>query len=229
MEAKEEIIKKLTRLLRREHVNYEETKYIFKAVRDKLELKPVTNQILLPKFLSYDEVQLLINTAYKTKYVYGLLIKTLFITGIRVSEISNLKLEDLFLSENKIKVVQGKGRKDRMVLINDELKKELITHLGNRKRGYVFESTHSKNFSQRRIEQIVQDAGKEANINKKVTPHVLRHSMATYLLNKGLRLDQVQLLLGHTNPRTTEIYAKTSLEAVKDDFEKIMGKGKLEV
>src|SRR3989344_5320707 len=173
MEAKEEIIKKLTRILRREHVNYEETKYIFKAVRDKLELKPITSQFQLPKFLSYEEVQKLIETAYKTKYVYGLLIKTLFITGIRVSEISNLKLEDLFLSENKIKVVQEKG--------------------------------------------------KDANINKKVTPHILRHSMATYLLNKGLRLDQVQLLLGHTNPRTTEIYAKTSLEGVKEDFEKIMG------
>ena len=224
MEAKEEIIKKLTRILRREHVNYEETKYIFKAVRDKLELKPITSQFQLPKFLSYEEVQKLIETAYKTKYVYGLLIKTLFITGIRVSEISNLKLEDLFLSENKIKVVQGKGKKDRMVLINEELKKELVTHLRNRKRGYVFESTHSKNFSKRRIQQIVQDAGKDANINKKVTPHILRHSMATYLLNKGLRLDQVQLLLGHTNPRTTEIYAKTSLEGVKDDFEKIMGK-----
>lgn len=222
MEAKEELIKKVARLLRREHINYEETKYVFKAVRDKLELKPITSHFQLPKFLSYDEVQKLIEEGYKTNTVYGMIIKTLFITGMRVSELSNLKIEDLFLDDNKIKVVQGKGKKDRIVLINDELKKELLMHLKNRKRGYLFESTHVKQFSKRRLQQIVQETGLKAHITKKVTPHILRHSMATYLLNKGLRLDQVQLLLGHTNPRTTEIYAKTSLEAVKNDFDKII-------
>lgn len=222
MEAKEDLIKKIVRLLRKEHTNYEETKYIFSQVRQRLNLKPVDIKQQLPKFLSFDEVQRLINEGYKTNTVYGTIIKTLFITGLRVSELSNLKIEDLFLSENKIKVVQGKGRKDRMVLINEELKQELFRHLGNRKRGYVFESTHVKQFSKRRLQQIVQEIGFKAHINKKITPHILRHSMATYLLNKGLRLDQVQLLLGHTNPRTTEIYAKTSLEAVKEDFNKIM-------
>ena len=222
VKPKEEIIKKIVRLLRKEHINYDETKYIFRAVREDLKLKPEKSGFQLPKFLSYDEVQTLINTGYKIKGVYGLIIKTLFITGMRVSELSNLKVDDLFLSENKIKIVQGKGQKDRMVLIDEALKIEILVYLANRKRGFVFESTHNKNFSKRRIQQIVSKAGLKAKIGKKVTPHVLRHSMATYLLNKGLRLDQVQLLLGHSNPRTTEIYAKTSLEAVRGDFDKIL-------
>ena len=221
MEAKEEVIKKIVRLLRKEHINYEETKYIFSQVRIKLNLRQLVFENRLPKFLSFEEVQKLINVGYKTNTVYGIIIKTLFVTGIRVSELSNLKVEDLFLEDNKIKIVQGKGRKDRMVLINKELKKELLMHLKNRRRGYVFESTHVKQFSKRRLQQIVQETGFKAHIGKKVTPHILRHSMATYLLNKGLRLDQVQLLLGHTNPRTTEIYAKTSLEVVKEDFDRI--------
>ena len=221
MEAKEELIKKVARLLRREHINYEETKYVFSQVRLNLGLRPLVVESRLPKFLSFEEVQRLIDEGYKTNTIYGIIIKTLFITGMRVSEISNLKIEDLFLSENKIKIVQGKGKKDRMVLMNEELRKELLMHLNNRKRGYVFESTHVKQFSKRRLQQILQETGLKAHIIKKVTPHILRHSMATYLLNKGLRLDQVQLLLGHTNPRTTEIYAKTSLEAVKKDFDKI--------
>ena len=222
MEAKDDLIKKIVRLLKKEHVNYEETKYIFSKVRQRLNLKQIEIKQQLPKFLGYDEIQKLILAGYKTNTIYGIIIKTLFITGIRVSELSNLKIEDLFLEDNKIKVVQGKGKKDRIVLVHDELKQELIGHLGNRKRGYVFESTHVKQFSKRRLQQIVQEAGFKAHITKKVTPHILRHSMATYLLNKGLRLDQVQLLLGHTNPRTTEIYAKTSLEVVKGDFDKIM-------
>jgi len=218
---KQEIIKKISRILRKEHINYEESKYVFKAVRDELNLKSLTSESRLPKFLTYEEVMNLIKSAYRIKAIYGLMIKTLFITGLRVSELSNLMVDDLFLSENKIKVVQGKGKKDRMVLVDESLKTELLVHLGNRKRGFLFESTHNKNFSKRRIQQIVNEAGIRAKISKRVTPHILRHSMATYLLNNGLRLDQVQLLLGHSNPRTTEIYAKTSLEAVRGDFNKI--------
>ena len=222
VKPKEELIKKIVRLLRKEHINYDETKYIFRKARELLELKPEKSKQALPKFLSYDEVMSLIKIGYKIKAVYGLIIKTLFVTGLRVSELSNLKIDDLFLSENKIKVVEGKGKKDRMVLVDEALKNEILVYLANRKRGFVFESTHNKNFSKRRIQQVVSRAGLKARIGKTVTPHVLRHSMATYLLNKGMRLDQVQLLLGHSNPRTTEIYAKTSLEAVKEDFDKIV-------
>lgn len=222
MEIKEELIKKIARLLRKEHINYEETKYVFKKVRDALDLKCELPRKQLPKFLTYDEVQKLIDTGYKVKGLYGLIIKFLFTTGLRVSELVNLKVEDLFLDENKIRVERGKGNKDRIVLVDDALRKELLVYLNNRKRGYVFESNRNTLFTTRSIQIIVEEVGKKTGINKKMTPHVLRHSFATYLLNKGLRLDQIQLLLGHTNPRTTEVYAKTSLDRVKDDFDRIM-------
>jgi len=219
---KDELIKKIVRLLRKEHVNYEETKYIFKKIRDALDLKYEIPKKQLPKFLTYDEVQKLINMGYKVKGLYGLIIKFLFTTGLRVSELVNLKVEHLFLDENKIRVEQGKGGKDRRVLVDDAVKKELLVYLNNRRRGYVFESNRNTLFTTRSIQVIVEEVGKKTGINKKITPHVLRHSFATFLLNKGLRLDQVQLLLGHTNPRTTEVYAKTSLDRVKEDFERIM-------
>lgn len=222
MEPKEDLIKKISFLLRKNHINYEETKYIFRKVRENLDLKYALPKKKLPKFLTYGEVQNLIKTGYQTKALYGLIIKFLFVTGIRVSELVNLKLEDLFLEDNKIKIVQGKCKKDRIVLIDNSLKNEILLYLGNRKRGYLFKSNRHSKFTSRTIQIIVNEIGIASKINKRVTPHILRHSFATYLLNKGLRLDQVQLLLGHTNPRTTEIYAKTSLQLVQEDFSKIM-------
>ncbi len=224
MDNKEDIIKRISFILRKHHINYEETKYIFRRVRENLNLNRKNPKANLPKFLTYNEVQKIIETGYKTKATYGLVIKFLFITGVRVSELVNLQIEDLFLEDNKIKVVNGKGGKDRIVLIDDSLKNELLLYLGSRKRGYLFESNRHTKFTSRTIQVIVNEVGLSANIGKRVTPHILRHSFATYLLNKGLRLDQVQLLLGHTNPRTTEIYAKTSLQMVQDDFNKIMRK-----
>lgn len=222
LKNKDEAIKRITFILRKEHITYEESKYIFKQVRDNLNLKSVKKPERLPKFLTHNEVKSLIETAYKINYLHGLILKTLFVTGIRVSELINLKVEDLILDENKIIIIQGKGKKDRLVLINDSLKNEFLIYLNGRIRGYLFESNRASKFTKRRIQQIVENAGIKAGIEKRVTPHILRHSIATHLINNGMKLDQVQLLLGHKNPRTTEIYAKTSLECVKQNFDRVI-------
>jgi len=219
-----ELIKNIKKILDKENVTYDESKYIFRRVREMLELKPIVQPKKLPRFISEQEVNEMIKIAYQTNPVYALILKTFFVTAIRVSELVNLKVEDLFLDEKKVKIIQGKGKKDRMVLINNELANDFRLYLNDRDKGHLFLSNRDKKFTARRVEQIIRGIGEKAGINKDVTPHTIRHTAATYWLNKGLRLDQVQLLLGHSNPKTTEIYAKTSLEAVQEDYDRIMEK-----
>ena len=119
------------------------------------------------------------------KGVRGLLIKTLFQTGTRVSEFVNIKVEDFFFDEQMFLISKAKGGKSRYVPILPELAQELRTHLGNRCGGYLFETIHATPYSPRRIQQIVKETAAEAKITKRVYPHLLRHSVATTLLERG--------------------------------------------
>ena len=222
MNEKEEIVQKIVKILKKEHITYDESKYIIKRVRSQLEIQPSKRAIKLPKFVSKDDIESMLNFAYKKSPKDALILKTLFTTGIRVSELVNLKIKDVNFQDNKINIIEGKGRKDRVVLINNNLKQELIFFLNERSRGYVFETNRNAKYSSRRIQQIIKDLAHKSKINKEVTPHIIRHTIATYWLNSGMKLDQVQLLLGHSSPVTTEIYAKTSLESVKEKFKEVM-------
>lgn len=94
------------------------------------------------------------------------------------------------------------------------------THLNGRQTGYVFESNRNTKFTTRRIQQIVKDTADRAEITKKVHPHLLRHTVATFLLEKGMPLEQIQKFLGHSKIETTQIYAESSTEMMKEGFKK---------
>jgi integrase/recombinase XerD len=136
--------------------------------------------------LSRDEEQRLIQKAYRDKGERGLLIKTLFQTGARVSEFVNVKVEEFFLDEAMILITKGKGGKSRYVPILPGLAQELRTHLGTRTSGFLFETNRHLPYSPRRIQQIVKATAERAKIKKRVYPHLLRHSVATTLLESVL-------------------------------------------
>ena len=124
---------------------------------------------------------------------------------MRVSEFVSVKVEDFYFEEQMILI--QKGNKSRYVPILPELAQELKTHLKGRQKGYIFESNRHTKFSARRIQQIVKQTADKAGIKKRVHPHLLRHTVATFLLEKGMPLEQIQKFLGHSKIETTQIYA----------------------
>jgi integrase/recombinase XerD len=172
--------------------------------------------------LSRDEEQRLIQRAYRDKGARGLLIKTLFQTGARVSEFINIKVEDFFLDEAMILITKGKGGKSRYVPILPELAQELRTHLGQRSPGYLFETNRHLPYSPRRIQQIVKATAEQAKIKKRVYPHLLRHSVATTLLERGMPIEQIQKFLGHAKLETTQVYAESTPEMIKNSYRRAL-------
>ncbi len=160
--------------------------------------------------------------AYKELPRYGLIVRSLFETGLRVSELTRVQAADVDFSERTIRVREGKGGKDRLVLFTEDLGQQLRLHLDGRSRGHLFESNRARPYSVRMIQHVVKTVARKAGVTKRVHPHTYRHSMATFLRNQGVSLDVVQLLLGHENPRTTQLYARLSLAAARQEYDKAM-------
>ena len=214
------LIDATVKLWRKYHLTYDQAGYVGKAVRARLGIKRAKSRKTVIHRLSRDEEQKLIGQAYRENNSNGLLLKTLFLTGARVSEFVSIKVEDFYLDEQMILIRKGKGDKSRYVPILPELAQELKTHLGSRKTGYVFESNRQTKFTTRRIQQIVKETADRAGITKKVHPHLLRHTVATFLLEKGMPLEQIQKFLGHSKIETTQIYAESSTEMMKEGFQR---------
>ncbi len=181
----------------------------------------------LPSVLSRDEVRALIKA---TKHGRNrLLVEFLYSSGVRVSEAAKIKLDDLDLREKIARVRGGKGNKDRVIILSGEWIKGLKKHLKHRVRKFDCAFVFSKKtlptpISTDTIERIVRKAAKRAGIAKRVTPHTLRHSYATHLLEAGENIRKIQDLLGHSNLSTTQIYTHVStdeLKKVKSPFDSL--------
>jgi len=190
-------------------------KFFFdKVIGQKLILpNPKKNQTI-PNILSMVEVRDMIENTSNVKH--GLIIKLLYGCGLRVSEIVNIRKDDLNLNENLIKVILAKGKKDRFVKIPSSIKEELNNYLNLEKGQYLFESNRTGKLTKDTIQKIVSNAAKKANIKKRVYPHLLRHSFATHLLEQGTDLRIIQKLLGHSDIKTTQIYTQISQASIKN-------------
>ncbi|MBN1793164.1 tyrosine-type recombinase/integrase [Candidatus Woesearchaeota archaeon] len=168
-----------------------------------------------PTVLSKDEVKSLISACVNDKS--RLLIQFLYSSGLRVSECLGVRIEDIDFSEGVCNVRQGKGKKDRMTVISQKLLLDLKAYLeaGTLSSGLVFRNRGGAALTVRNVQKIVSGAAKRAGINKPVTPHKLRHSFATHLLESGVSIRFIQELLGHSNLQTTQIYTHVSRESIK--------------
>ena len=165
----------------------------------------------LPEVLTKEEVKNLINSCETKKS--KLMISLLYSSGLRVSELVNLKPEDLSFKENIGWARKGKGSKDRMFIISKNLSNQIQLYLKKRKNIYVF--SENKPLTTRNIQKIVKLTKQKAGINKKVTPHTLRHSFATHLLESGNDIRKIQVLLGHASLNTTAMYTHISTTELK--------------
>lgn len=210
-------------LWRKHHLDYDQSKYVVEQARRRLHLSPPPHRRRSVERLDRFEVERLIQAAYRLRSKYGLLVKTLFYTGARVSEFVHIQVADLHLQDDppQIHLTHAKRQSTRYVPLLRSLSDELQTYLNGRTSGFLFESNRHDCYSVRAIQDIVQEAAKEANIPKRVYPHLLRHSVATLLLQSGeVPLDQVQKFLGHLQIGTTQIYAETSLDALGENYQR---------
>lgn len=190
-----------------------------------------TKGIKLPRVLSEDEVVRLLNQPDITTaegFRDRTMLEVLYATGMRVSELINLTLERVDLKMKYI-IAFGKGSKERIVPLGSvaaeflqqylEKVRPKLTHAG-RNTNIVFLAFGGHELTRQRFWQIIRAYGRKANINKALTPHILRHSFATHLLDNGADLRSVQELLGHSDISTTQIYTHLTNKRLRDIYAK---------
>jgi site-specific recombinase XerD len=205
-------------------------RYFTKKVLKKDLLETIENpkkQDKLPEVLTQEEVKKLFESV-KTKKS-KLILQVLYSTGMRVSEILNLKIKNIDFQNSKAIVKSGKGNKDRNIFFSKDLLEKLKKYIEKReKKGikseYLFCNKNGNSLTARNIQKIIKKAAQFAGIQKKVTPHTLRHSFATHLLEQGIDIRKIQVLLGHSRIDTTQIYTHVStkeLETIKNPFDNL--------
>ena len=170
----------------------------------------------IPLVLSTDEIDKIISCAFSKKY--GLrnqaIIEIMYSCGLRVSELTEMKISNIFFDESLIKIL-GKGNKERFIPLSSTAKKLLYNYITyNRKNlsqdkqsvDIVFLNNRGKKLTRVMVYNIINDAALEAKINKKISPHTLRHSFATHLIENGADIISIQKMMGHENVVTTEKY-----------------------
>lgn len=170
----------------------------------------------LPRVLSEEEVLAILKSIINLKH--KAIIATIYSAGLRRSELINLRKQDVFYDRKIIFIRGSKGKKDRNTILSDMLTIVLRKYLAEYKPNYwLFEGVNRKQYSATSIAKVLKRAAANAGIQKRVTPHMLRHSFATHLLEHGLDIRYIQEILGHDSSETTEIYTHISTSA----FEKI--------
>ncbi|MCI5879694.1 MAG: tyrosine recombinase XerC [Bacillales bacterium] len=175
----------------------------------------------LPNYLSYNEIETMLEVpdTFKNNSLRDkLIIEILYSTGIRVSELVNIKVKDIDFYNNQI-LILGKGNKERYVIFGNTLKDMLKEYISIKSDSeYLITNKYNKKMSTRSIEEIVKKIVKIDGIKNKVTPHTIRHTFATHMLNEGADLRVVQELLGHENLKTTEVYTHVSNERLRSVY-----------
>ena len=167
----------------------------------------------LPTVLTLQEVEKILHLTKNLKH--RCILMTIYSGGLRRSELINLKVEDIDSKRMLIKVCGAKGKKDRYTLLSERLLSELREYYLQYKPGYwLFEGQDKGKYSATSVERLFRDAVTRARICKYVTPHSLRHSFATHLLEQGTNLRYIQELLGHASTKTTQIYTRVASNAL---------------
>lgn len=181
----------------------------------KVGIKRPKSEKKLPVVLSKDQVIMMINSLCNIKH--KLMVQILFGSGLRVSELVNLKINDIDFIRKVINIRQGKGAKDRITIVSKQTLINIEKYLTEyRPLAYLFESYgDGEKLSVRTVQKVVSLAAESAGVNPDVSAHSLRHSFATHLLENGTDIRYIQELLGHARLETTQIYTKVTNPSLK--------------
>jgi len=169
----------------------------------------------LPKVISLEEVQGIILNTNNIKH--KCIVSLLYSAGLRRSELLNLTLKDIDSKRMTILVKNSKGGKDRLTMLSENVLKDLRIYYKKWKpKKYLFEGKNGNKYSATSVLSIINKSAKKAGIKKNVSPHILRHSFATHLLENGTDLRYIQSLLGHSSSKTTEVYTQVATNQLKN-------------
>ncbi len=193
-----------------------------------ISLKMPKKDKLLPVYLTIEEITKLLDIECKNPYDYRnkAILELLYATGIRISELVNLKINNIDFKEDLVRVM-GKGSKERIIPITDEAKKHLEEYiykyrpiiLKDKNTEFIFINRYGKSLSRQSIFKFIKLECLKKGIKKDISPHIIRHTFATHLLQNGADLRIIQELLGHSDITTTQIYAHLVNEQLKKDYE----------
>lgn len=215
-------VKKIVRVARQHRLAYEDFVYVCQQARIKLKLKKPKKERHLPEILSMADLKKFFKTVQKCGDLqHELMLKLMLYTAVRVSELVNIRVSDIDLDACKIFIDHGKGNKDRYILFPSSFRLALKSYLNARQDNvYLFESRLNQPYTARRIQQIVREYTDQANLKRSVHPHLLRHQMLTFLTSQGLSDAKIQLISGHENRKSLELYQHLSLESVEKDYQR---------
>ena len=174
----------------------------------------------LPKFLNYDDLEKILNIPDNTTFLGkrdALILELLYSTGIRVSELVSIKIKDIDLNQNTI-LILGKGNKERYVMFGSKALNKLNDYLNEREdfnSEYLIVNRYNNQITDRGIRKIVDSILNKACLSYKISPHTLRHTFATHMLDSGADIEIVRELLGHESLSTTQIYTHVTSESLK--------------
>lgn len=169
----------------------------------------------IPTYLTKDEIERLLLATNNPKH--KLLIELMLSSGLRISECITLKIQDINMKEKTIHVKSGKGDKDRITIVSQNTLNNLQRYIAERKyqSEYLFTKKSGKPLTPKLAQKIIPLLTRKAGIQKKITPHTLRHTFATLLLDSGTNLRLIQELLGHSSISTTQVYTHISKEQIR--------------
>ena len=169
----------------------------------------------LPKLLAVSEIKKMLEVSSNLKH--KTIIMTLYGTGVRMAELVGLTVKDIDSAQMVIHILGGKGNKDRNVQLSEVLLKQLrIYFKAYRPKVYLFEGQKGGKYSTTAVNAILRKAASRAGLNKRVSAHMIRHSYATHMMDKGVGIRYIQMLLGHKSSKTTEIYTHVSQKNIKN-------------
>lgn len=211
--AKSEIVAQIAKIVRKHGLDYDGWRYVTKRVRQECELRPAKRAKKLPRVLTAEDFRRFYKIVDQADDVqHALMLRLLFYTGVRVSELCSIQVEDVDLEACKIRINQGKGSKDRYVLFGKTFATALRTHVAaHPKNRWLFQTRRNAKYSSRRVQQIVSHYAVIAGV--KATPHTFRHQAITWLTrHSGLADAELQLITGHARRETLAIYQHVALD-----------------
>lgn len=176
----------------------------------------------LPNFLYYNDLEKLLETPDQSTSIGlrdKLIFEILYSTGVRVSELVNIKVKDIDFENKSIRIF-GKGKKERIVLFGDQALKLINIYLDQRgfTSEYLILNNRGNKITTRGVDLIIHKNSLKSGLKNKITPHTMRHTFATHMLNDGANLLTVQELLGHENLKTTQVYTHVSNERLRNVY-----------
>ncbi len=218
--------KELAKFLRTERPDYNYLKSVFHHLREELDIMVTKASKKLPDVPTEKEIERYYKAVWKSQNFQNMvIIKTFLYTGIRVSELIGIRLEDVDYDRCQIRINAGKGGKDRIVPFPSSFKEVLAMHADRMRQDraeYLFESSWKRKYTDRGIRKLLTKYAKEAGIKRNISPHRLRHFLLTWLKKQGIDDSFIQPYSGHSTRQSLEIYSKLSINEAQKKYNQVI-------